>query len=777
MKLFLFTLLAFIQLGFLTNSDAQLLSQNEFDELSKKEAMVYAIDKFSIGSLQRNFEKREGLTLIQGSNLFSDPEKKLFAEAYELAELQKVDSIDLNNVRQLYLDQISKFEASELPTPPLLWQTLVAINQKLQDEPAMIECTEKLGKDDKGELLGSNKVYYYNSLADQAIMKEDYDSNMKYMKLAIESADTLLQETWLGRSYFLYASELYYASPDSSIIYAQRAKDVCGKIGVHNYVVPSMLIKAIIEQNKGREGNSLKIIYDAIAYAEINDSRAYLIDLYIKAFNNHISLKQFDQAEIMRDKFDALIDEKSLPNDIMDNEINKARWLIGQDRIREGLVYLYRGLELGKDADSRSKKYAWLKIAEVYNKLEVFDSTYYALQKLKEYNVDNDPYHANLSERMLLGYYIENRQLDKAEKSANAALEYAIKDSFKIMEINSYRDLAKIHFLKKDYEKAYSYSEKFIETNEFRRREEVITEVAEARKDSEFELEKNRITLENEKEILAAEAQQTKLLAFGGTASIGLLFLAGLYFLSKRKNRIIEDQNEELQKLNNVKDQLFQIIGHDVRKPAIAFRNVSKNLNYLIDKGDMNRLKQLGKEIDHEGKNLYNLTDNLLHWALMQKDLLSIKPVDINVHDIVAENIELFRSGASQKGITISNDVDANLILKADENSLNTIIRNLLDNALKYTATGGTIKVVANMNDNLIDLSIIDDGDGMSQSEIDEVLNDDITNSTEGTASEKGSGLGMKIIKSMLDRNNGRLLVDSIKGKGSTITISLPVAN
>jgi len=96
----------------------------------------------------------------------------------------------------------------------------------------------------------------------------------------------------------------------------------------------------------------------------------------------------------------------------------------------------------------------------------------------------------------------------------------------------------------------------------------------------------------------------------------------------------------------------------------------------------------------------------------MQKDLLSIKPVDINVHDIVAENIELFRSGASQKGITISNDVDANLILKADENSLNTIIRNLLDNALKYTATGGTIKVVANMNDNLIDLSIIDDGEG-----------------------------------------------------------------
>jgi len=94
----------------------------------------------------------------------------------------------------------------------------------------------------------------------------------------------------------------------------------------------------------------------------------------------------------------------------------------------------------------------------------------------------------------------------------------------------------------------------------------------------------------------------------------------------------------------------------------------------------------------------------------MQKDLLSIKPVDINVHDIVAENIELFRSGASQ-------------------------------------------------------------------SEIDEVLNDDITNSTEGTASEKGSGLGMKIIKSMLDRNNGRLLVDSIKGKGSTITISLPVAS
>ncbi len=153
------------------------------------------------------------------------------------------------------------------------------------------------------------------------------------------------------------------------------------------------------------------------------------------------------------------------------------------------------------------------------------------------------------------------------------------------------------------------------------------------------------------------------------------------------------------------------------------------------------------------------------------------KGIEINVHDIVTENIDLFKSVAGQKRIALVNDVAADLMLKVDLNSMNTIIRNLLDNALKYTANGGAIKIIASKKGDLVDLSIVDNGVGMNQSEIDEMLNDQLTKSTDGTENEKGSGLGMKIIKSMLDRNNGRLLVNSIKGEGSTITISLPVGS
>ena len=153
------------------------------------------------------------------------------------------------------------------------------------------------------------------------------------------------------------------------------------------------------------------------------------------------------------------------------------------------------------------------------------------------------------------------------------------------------------------------------------------------------------------------------------------------------------------------------------------------------------------------------------------------KGIEINVHDIVTENIDLFKSVAGQKRIALVNDVAADLMLKVDLNSMNTIIRNLLDNALKYTANGGAIKIIASKKGDLVDLSIVDNGVGMNQSEIDEMLNDQLTKSTDGTENEKRSGLGMKIIKSMLDRNNGRLLVNSIKGEGSTITISLPVGS
>ena len=97
----------------------------------------------------------------------------------------------------------------------MLWHRLVIINQALGDEDAMIKCTEKLGEDDNGALLGSDKLYYYETLADQAIMKQNYDSNLKHMKMAIDSGDKLLQEAMITQCYFLYSAEMYYVSSDS----------------------------------------------------------------------------------------------------------------------------------------------------------------------------------------------------------------------------------------------------------------------------------------------------------------------------------------------------------------------------------------------------------------------------------------------------------------------------------------------------------------------------------------------------------------------------------
>jgi len=265
-------------------------------------------------------------------------------------------------------------------------------------------------------------------------------------------------------------------------------------------------------------------------------------------------------------------------------------------------------------------------------------------------------------------------------------------------------------------------------------------------------------------------------LFIGGLAGLLALFLAGLYLLSKRKNNKIQEQNTELENLNNVKDQLFQIIGHDLRKPVIAFRNVSENLNYLIEEGDQTRLKKLGEEIESEGKALYNLTDNLLHWALTQKDLISIKPTKVNIKEVVDENIKLFRRIADKKELIISNSIDSNTYAKVDVNSLDVMVRNLIDNAIKFTPKGGEIKLKANFQNSMVQIVVADNGAGMSQEKLQDILSNDLTQSSDGTESEKGSGLGMTIVKSMAQKNNGKIDVKSAKGVGSTFTLSLPMA-
>ena len=156
---------------------------------------------------------------------------------------------------------------------------------------------------------------------------------------------------------------------------------------------------------------------------------------------------------------------------------------------------------------------------------------------------------------------------------------------------------------------------------------------------------------------------------------------------------LIRQKEKELEAANAAKDRLFAIISHDLRKPALAFRGITKKVKYLIRKEDFDTLFKYGASLEKAAFSLNSLLTNLLHWALQQRDVLPYDPVPIDVEAAAKEIYDFFHQIAVDKGIDLEINIAADSVAFADLNAFMTIVRNLLDNAIKYTPVGGRIDI------------------------------------------------------------------------------------
>ncbi len=236
----------------------------------------------------------------------------------------------------------------------------------------------------------------------------------------------------------------------------------------------------------------------------------------------------------------------------------------------------------------------------------------------------------------------------------------------------------------------------------------------------------------------------------------------------------IKRKEQELTQLNTTKDRLFAIIGHDLRKPALAFRGISKKVNFLIQQKEFDTLNKLGNNLERAAFSLNSLLDNLLNWALKQRDVLPYEPKPVNVQQATEEIFELFQQIAHEKKVHLQLDIMQDVKAYADPNALNTIIRNLVDNAIKYTEEGGKVVVLSERRGENILIQVKDTGEGMNDKQLTNVFSLQKNKSTQGTAGEKGSGLGLTLVKDLIDLNAGTIDVWSTPKKGTTFDILLP---
>lgn len=373
-------------------------------------------------------------------------------------------------------------------------------------------------------------------------------------------------------------------------------------------------------------------------------------------------------------------------------------------------------------------------------------------------------------------YHFHNKEYKKSIDfleplcdSTNLSVNYITKGIITTYLTDAYTKLS-------NYKKAYEWQKEYIAIQDSLVDMEHQQYITTTKLNAEFDKEKQVIELQNEKEKSVLKIKQQRTAAIGFMSFLGLL--AGFFFYRslKKRTKLIESQKSKLETLNNTKDTLFQIIGHDLKKPTIGFRNVSNNINYLLEREDYERLKRLGEEVDQDAKSLYDLTDNLLAWALVQKDAINLKPSNVNAAEIANNNLDLFEKLAKQKNISLVNNIDTNCQVSIDRNALDTVIRNLIDNAIKFTPSGGTIILRSKKTDGMQRLYIEDTGIGMSTTAIDQILNESKNTSSDGTNGEKGSGLGLQLVKGLVNKSHGKFSIKKKSEKGIVISLDLPQA-
>lgn len=269
----------------------------------------------------------------------------------------------------------------------------------------------------------------------------------------------------------------------------------------------------------------------------------------------------------------------------------------------------------------------------------------------------------------------------------------------------------------------------------------------------------------------------TLTIVLGYLAGLLLLIFIFAYLIAEIKRRMLSEkqisrQAKELIQNNRTKDMFFSIIAHDLKGPFNSLLNLFALLNIAIEDKDVEKLKKYTQGVEFSARRTYNLLQNLLEWAKLQTGKMKSMPEYFNLDGVIKINIDLFNEAANQKNISFIYTSGDNIIY-ADKNMTETVIRNLIGNAIKFTENGSITIKVHKKNQHCI-VSITDTGIGIEEEDIPKLFRIEIDTSSIGNSKEKGSGLGLILCKNFVELNGGEIWVESELGKGTSFFFTLP---
>lgn len=372
-------------------------------------------------------------------------------------------------------------------------------------------------------------------------------------------------------------------------------------------------------------------------------------------------------------------------------------------------------------------------------------------------------------------------QYEKALPYVNQALDIAEKIKNKDIISNLYRELFEIYLALKDHQQAYVYfnKSKTIEN-------EIYSEECRKNISELWRREREILQLMHNNSIQKLKLEHQELVRnFLILVSLLALVLAGViynrYRTKKRAERLLKESERKLRTMNTAKDKLFSIIAHDLESPLngllLSSDYLEKNYNAMGEE----RIKELLHHIYENTNHMAKLLDNLLQWAVSQLGKLEVAPETLDLKRLTEDTIGLMGPPAMEKNIRLLSFIKKDTLAWADKRMVETILRNLVSNAVKYTGPGGKVHISSESGGTFLEITVSDTGVGIPAGKLNTLFNLGVHNSTRGTAGEKGVGLGLVLCKEFVEKNGGAIRVETNNKKktpvGTRIVFTLPAAH
>ncbi len=391
--------------------------------------------------------------------------------------------------------------------------------------------------------------------------------------------------------------------------------------------------------------------------------------------------------------------------------------------------------------------------------------------------------------------YLETKNYKKAYQSFQESLGYST-------EVNSlpdlrenYRYLAEYFDIQKDYKQALHYYRLYASTKDSINSQEAMIRIKEMENISQAQTLQQEIELlRKDNEISSLKQTRLKNTIFSLVAVSLMIILVFIVYYQKNRlkretNKLLEEKNKQLEKankklrdseqhlkeLNSTKDKFFSIIGHDLRNPLNALLGFSELISGNSRDYTSEEIQRYSKIINEAAKNIHLLIENLLEWSRSQSGNIDFNPEPTDLQPMINEIFKVFDIHADKKGVTLVSEIPEEIRVVADPNLLSTILRNLINNAVKFTLNGGNVRIFCKQGDSELTISVEDTGIGMSEKQLDNLFRLESNVTMPGTSEEKGTGLGLILCKEFVDMHNGKIWATSKPKEGSTFSFTLPV--